>query len=130
MGMFTELIFGAALKKDTPQEVIDSIKYMAGQIQDQPKGFPFEEQRLKWLFTSGGSYYFGVHEAVFDMKFDKLTSEWIISARVNLKNYEQEIQKFLEWIKPFISKGSGTRDFYAIVTYEQQEEPTIHYLRD
>ena len=48
----------------------------------------------------------------------------------NIKNYESEIQTFLEWIKPFIDSGSGDREMYAITISEEQSEPTIHYLYD
>lgn len=29
--MYTELIFGATLKKDTPSQVIEALKYMLGE---------------------------------------------------------------------------------------------------
>lgn len=64
------------------------------------------------------------------MWFDDIRSEWIVSSRTNIKNYESEIQTFLEWIKPFIDSGSGDRKMYAITIYEEQSEPTIYYLYD
>jgi len=64
------------------------------------------------------------------MWFDDISKSWHLSTRSNIKNYEQEIQTFLEWIKPYIDGGSGGRDMYAIVIYEEQEELDIYYLHD
>lgn len=129
MGMYTELIFGASLKKDTPNEVIESLKYMMGEIEEKPKFYPLPEGRCEWMFR-GGSYYFGVHNAVSKFWQDDISKSWVLSTRFNIKNYEDEIDTFLNWIKPYIESGSGNRDMYAIKIYEEQSEPTVYYLRD
>lgn len=125
--MYTELIFGASLKEDTPNNVINALKYMIGDIADKPLNFPLPNGRCEWLFR-GGSYYFGVNNSVSKMWYDDISKGWHISTRSNIKNYENEIETFLEWIKPYIESGSGQREFYAIVTYEEQSAPTIYYL--
>ncbi len=129
MGMYTELIFGASLKKDTPKEVIESLRYMLGEISSKPIGFPLPEGRCEWLFT-GSSYYFGVSTPVSKLKQDSINDNWILSTRSNIKNYEMEIETFLEWITPFISGGSGPKDIYAIVIDEVEETPKIYYLNE
>lgn len=126
MGMYTELIFGASLKKDTPQEVIDTIRYMVGDI-PTIDNYIFEKNRNP---LRGSSYYFGVSNSVSKFWIDEISKEWILSSRANIKNYDQDIQKFLDWIKPYISSGSGSREMYAIVMYEESETPTIYYLYD
>lgn len=128
MGMYTEIIFGAELKRETPESVITALKYMLGEIEEKPKDFPLPEGRCNWLFQCA-SYYFGVSKPVNSMWFDDISNTWIISARSNIKNYENEIQTFLKWIKPYISSGSGAREMYAIVTYEESL-PEIYYLYD
>lgn len=127
MGMYTELIFGARLKKDTPENVINTLQYMTGKISDRPSDIAFEYSRNP---LRGGSYYFGITNPVCDMTFDDVSNQWQISTRSNIKNYESDIEKFLEWIKPYISQGSGAREFYAIVTYEEEDTPKIYYLYD
>ena len=127
MGMYTELIFGAELKQDTPQNVIEALKYMMGDIEEKPKDFPLPSGRCEWLFR-GSSFYFGVSTSVSKMWFDEIGKAWVLSTRSNIKNYGSEIEIFLEWIKPCIDSGSGHNDMYAIVTYEEEEEPTIYYL--
>ena len=126
MGMYTELIFGAELKSDTPIDVINTLKYLVGDI-DKPDNLLYTEDRNPLM---GGSYYFGVNTAVTKMYFDKISNAWVLSSRANIKNYGSEIEKFLEWIKPFIDSGSGYKEMYAIVIYEEDETPTLYYLHD
>ena len=125
--MYTEIIFGAALKEDAPDQVVNALKYIIGEIEDKPEDFPLPKGRCDWIFQCG-SYYFGVNNALSKMWLDKISKRWVISARSSIKNYENEIEEFLEWIKPYIEQGSGERDMYAIVTYEEDSEPTIYYL--
>ena len=127
MGMYTELIFGATLKAETPSAVIEALQYMIGDIEDKPDNFPLPDGRCEWLLR-GRSYYFGVSEPV--SKIVKNKWSWVVSTRSNIKNYKGEIECFLEWIKPYIEVGSGARDMYAIVIYQEEETPTIYYLHE
>lgn len=127
MGMYTELIFGASLKSNTPESVIDTLLYMIGYTEEKPKDFPFPERGVEYIFF-GGSYYFGISSPVNKMWKDNISGQWIISTRSSIKNYKGEIECFLDWIKPYIESGSGDRDMYAIVMYEEWSEPKIHYL--
>lgn len=129
MGMYTELIFGAELKKDTPNEVIEALKYMLGEIKTKPTNFPLPDGICEWLFQ-GCSYYFAINKAVSKMWLDNIDKCYHISTRSNIKNYKNEIEIFLEWIEPYINSGSGSRNMYAIVIHEEQNEPTIYYLYD
>lgn len=128
MGMYTELIFGASFKEDTPKDLIDTIRYMAGDLEEKPEPCLWQETRnpISW----GCSYYFAISESVTKMWFDDISNQWVLSSRCNLKNYNDEIETFLEMVKPWIESGSGSRDMYAIVIYEEQAEPTIYYLKD
>ena len=129
MGMYTELIFGADLKKDTPESVIEALKYMIGDIEEKPTNFPLPDGMCEWLFKCS-SYYFGVNIPVSKMWQDDISKNWALSTRSNIKNYEGEIEAFLKWIKPYIDSGSGYRDMYAIVIYEEAEAPNIYYLHE
>lgn len=133
MGMYTEIIFGARLKTDTPDSVIQTIKELIKEsgtaklnFTDKPN-HPFFTCSSVWLLQSRGSYYFsGVVPPLF--AYDDISKDWSLHFRTNIKNYGNEIEKFLDWIKPYIESGSGNRDFYAIVTYEEDETPTVYYL--
>ena len=124
MGMYTELIFGASLKKGTPNEVIECLKYMMGEIEEKPNSL---SDKFEWLFRCA-SYYFGVCRPVTKMWKDRMDNAWVISTRSNIKNYHGEIEAFLDWIKPHIGSGSGNNEMYAIVIYVDSEVPKMYYL--
>lgn len=130
MGMYTELIFGASLKKETPKEVIDILKFMVGELEEKPQ-LPshelFHTDRWDMLFTCG-SYYFGFSSSNTFMKLDEIAGCYIISTRATLKNYDSEIEKFCDWIKPYINGGSGNNDIYAMSIYEEDEEYKIYKI--
>lgn len=63
------------------------------------------------------------------MWLDDIDKRWHISTRSNIKNYNNEIQTFLEWIKPYIVCGSGSKDLYAITIYQEDKEPKLYYLK-
>ncbi len=133
MGMYTEIIFGAALKEDTPQFVINTIQALIDgnldELEVKPEHRFFQAERSHHLLCAGGSYYFpGTVEPKFYK--DEIDNCWRLHFRSNIKNYGSEIELFLDWIGPYVEQGSGLRDIYAYVMYEEQNEPTIYALRD
>jgi hypothetical protein len=127
MGAYTELIFGATLKRDTPIEIIETLKYMLGGTGLLPKN-TIPEDLCSYLFRHG-SYYFAINEPVCKMWLDDIDKRWHISTRSNIKNYNNEIETFLEWIEPYIVYGSGSRDLHAIAIYQEDKEPKLYYLK-
>lgn len=125
MGMYTELIFGARLKKQTPQTIIDALTELVDGSYDGVNGVI----NLGRNPLRGGSYYFGVCAPVSKIWMDEITGQYVISTRGNIKNYDNDIEIFLEWIKPFIDSGSGESEMYAIVTYEESK-PILYFLHD
>jgi len=133
MGMYTEIIIGCRLKRDTPEEVIESLQELL-KIDDEGTedyNFPehefFKSERFRWMFFSA-SYYFGTppHRV---LERDSLDEAWQFSTRSNLKNYDNEIQKFIDWIKPYVEDGSGQNDIFAMSMYEESEEFTVYQTR-
>lgn len=126
MGMYTELVLGVNLNRETPAEVIDVLKFMVGDSETEPNPLPahplFSCFRWKYMLQCG-SYYFagGTHTA---MNQDSVSGGWSISIRCNLKNYESEIEKFVDWIKPYIGKPYEG-EFMGYMRYEESEEPTL-----
>lgn len=133
MGMYTELIFGANCKADLLNEIDLAVLQYLFNNGPEPIVLPdhpfFKCDRWKYI-TKSLSYYFAVRSPYASIKHDKISETWNLSSRANLKNYDSEIEKFLDWIKPKLEQGSGYRDFYAIVCYEEQDEPTIYYLKE
>lgn len=135
MGMYTEFVFGCELKEDTPSVVIDILKVIFG----LEKGLPhcYDDDTIVFPPTRNGcipygaSYYFAVHDSHSRMIFDKaLSKTWSITIRCNIKNYENEIERFIDWLMPHISRGAGCRDFLGYTIYEESDTPRLYYLGD
>lgn len=68
------------------------------------------------------SYYF---PSISDSKMeqDRIDQQYHLNIRCNLKNYDDEIEKFLDYISPYIE----TKGFLGYMRYEESEEPTLIY---
>lgn len=151
MGMYTEFIFGCSLSKDTPKICIDALDYIInGEIKkpkyENPETWEEKEYNNKFiertstddeiqafigeydfgrLFCSG-SYYFGAPVSQ-KLYYDYIDKTYKISTRANLKNYSNQIEKFIEYIKPYVVHGSGYgHNIFAYVQHEEAEFPTIY----
>lgn len=133
MGMYTELVFGARLQPDLPQKVEKALKYMVRGTGKEPEELPdhefFQSERWARLFHCG-SYYFGIHRPHAIMEWDDISNSYSLSTRSSIKNYDKEIDKFLDWVKPYVNQGSGTRGMFAMVCYEEDEAPTLYFLEE
>jgi len=126
MGMYTELHFNTELKEDTPKEVIDILKYMVSDNPpDKPPKLPKHElfETPRWeIMLRCDSYYFDA-DTHSTLRFDDIGGSHYLCIRTNLKNYDSEIEKFIDWIDPYSDSYIG--DFMGFYRYEETEDPTI-----
>lgn len=132
MGMYTALHFGAALKLDTPTEVIDILRYMTAADKDPDNPPPTPAAELfsddtgwHWMLLSD-SYYFQ-HETNSQV-VDFPTRGHALSITCNLKNYNDEISKFLDWITPYVDAYPG--EWLGYWMFEEDEKPTLIFMPD
>jgi hypothetical protein len=124
MGVYTELIFGAQLKTETPKEIIDTLLYLTGEGKKPEKlVIDFSSNPLK-----SSSQYFAVNLPLNKMWLGPTDGDWHISTRSNI-NQGANISEFLQWIKPWVKYGSGAADIYAIVIHEDGNS-MIYSLED
>ena len=131
--MYTELIFGATLKENTPTYITQALDSVINDrtnvnLSDEVKQFIDEYSLSKLIWCT--SYYFGSHINKPSCEFDKIANTWCISFRANCKNYQDEIEKFIEFIKPYVEYGSGPTNIFAIVQYEEDDYPTLYGTED
>lgn len=124
MGMYTEFVCAFELRKDTPPLFIDTIEYMTGQsdsIMEISDHKLFECDRWKFMLKSDSYYFDGdTHSTIRKDQF----GTWIVTIRCNLKNYDNEIDRFIYWVKPYMeSKG-----FIGYKRYEEDKSPTLIYI--
>lgn len=128
MGMYTEFVFASELKRDLPSEVEQVLKTMT-------EGYGFDElliipdhdffkcDRWTMLFTCDSYYFDGKTSASFE--YDNISKSYYLTVRSNLKNYDSEIEKFLQWIKPYLDIYGNK--FLGYYMYEEYESPTLIY---
>lgn len=132
MGMYTELVCAFELENDTPIEVINTIRYMTGQldkIEKTPNHELFDTDRWSFMLRSDSYYFEGdTHSAI---RLDDLykgnqshLNSYYVTIRCNLKNYNGEIEKFINWIKLY----STTKGFIGYKRYKEYEEPTLIFI--
>lgn len=127
MGTYTQFHFASEIKKDTPKEVIEILTYMTS-YEVEPKKLPnhkfFKCERWKMLFRMD-SYYFPATTHC-DLRLDEITNSYFLTVTSNLKNYDEEIDKFVDWITPHIEAFEG--DFLGYSRHEETEDPKlIHF---
>ena len=127
MGMYTQLVFGAELKADKYSEIRPILKYMieGEELNEIPPSHEFFRCARWDVLARCDSYY-------FDLKTNSRLIEdeqGIIYLNIisNLKNYDDEISKFLSWISPYLENPIG--DFLGFYRYEEDENPSLIYKR-
>lgn len=152
MGMYTEFIFGCELSKATPRVCVEALDYVINGEEKKPKyedpknweeeefnknyiERTLEDNAIKsfidqydfWRLFKCSSYYFGAANPIGKFYYDHISDSYHISTRADLKNYEDQIETFIDYIKPFVKNGSGDgHQIFAYAQYEEDEFPTIY----
>lgn len=126
MGEYTQIHFASRLVNSIPKDVIDILLYMSGKTDDRPSVIPdhhlFDASDRWESILISDSYYFD-YKSHCSFEFDKLAKAWFLSFTSNIKNYNDEIQLFLNWITPYVDKFHG--EFLGYYRDAQDEFPTI-----
>jgi len=136
--MYTEFVFGGALHDDVPENVLNILRYLVEPIEsvradhlfrklEIPDHPFFQTDRWQGIAVSS-SCYFGYNQSHSALVYDEINHHWIVAIRSSIKNYNHEIEKFVDWIRPYIRKGSGEQDFVGYSLYEADVAPTLYYL--
>lgn len=127
MGMYTELVLGVQIEDN--EKVIQTLRYMLNETEYQPEWEHelFKTDRWEYMLKCDSYYFDGQTDSklfIDDLYKDK--PMYYLNVRCNLKNYDGEIRKFLDWLYPYIK----TYGFLGYERYEECEEPTLIYKTD
>jgi hypothetical protein len=131
MGMYTQLCYNAELRRDTPKGVIDTLEYM---LSNTEEGFkpPFTHglfHTSRWQFMLNcSSYYFAPAESKSSFRKDQF-GNYYVSILCDLKNYDGEIEKFVDWLNPYVDSYEE-RQFLGYSRYEEAVEPTLIFTQE
>lgn len=119
MGMYTELILKCQLKRDLPSSVKNVINGLVEgweEIENPPEHEFFKCERWQRLFSMNSFYHHPESFADYQQGY--------LFVRSDLKNYDGEIEKFIEWIKPYVDFADG-KTCIGWKWYEEDEKPTL-----
>jgi len=132
MGTFTELNVNLMLDAETLDEDVKSYCHWlkSGDIRED---HPFEGTRTpshaffqchRWmLIGKSGSYYFAPY-GLAHVKTCEVNGDVYLTIKCDLKNYDSEIQAFLDWIYPYCYHDG----FVGYYRYEEDDDPTLIYF--
>ena len=128
--MYTELDFNVELKEDVPEDVVAILNAMASpnfKIIDlpTPPHLFFGTRNWEVLFKMDSYYFKAVTRRSFFI--DPIGKQWILNVRSNLENYDSEIEKFIDWIMPYVDAEPG--EFLGFYRYEETQTPTLIHAR-
>lgn len=124
MGMYTELIFEGITREILCPQIIELLNYFFSEKIDNLKKFEFElpnhpffKEGTRWHHLGWMSSYYHLPMSVAQLSSTVWENQYSVFMRCDLKNYENEIENFLDWIKPYMKKFRGW------IWYEEWEEP-------
>lgn len=121
MGMYTELVFKADIKSDLPADVRTILHAMfsprdVAKVDVELPDHPFFKCP-RWQMIGACSSYYHIPWAT-----SRFEDDYIFS-RSDLKNYDDEINKFIDWVKPYIAAPPGHCIGWS--WYEESNVPTL-----
>jgi hypothetical protein len=127
VGMYTEFFFRAPLRGDVDRQFFVRLNETPDSftpVHGLPEHPFFQCERWHNLFCGGSAY----HETRgFDLRYDSFRSQHILFCHSSFKNYDGEIEKFLDWIDPMVEELEGT--FLGYSLYEEDEQPILYYKK-
>lgn len=127
--MYTALHFNAELNLNTPAHVLATLRFMLDETDGRPPprvldSHPlFSTDRWEHMFRSDSAYFMARTTAALFAEY----GAWFINVTCNLKNYCNEIEKFLDWIDPYVEAEPGT--FLGYSLYEEDTTPRLHFKK-
>jgi hypothetical protein len=117
MGMYTEIFVNVDLKEETPEEVIQTLKAICEKDHESPL---LNDKPGRWfMLFNNGSYYTPSTQCAA-LTFDRISNNWSLIGKGDIKNYEGEIEAFFDYIRPWVEDN-----FMGYMRYEEDDRPTI-----
>lgn len=122
MGMYTEIFVNVDFKKGAPSEVIETCKAICNG--DYESSY-LEGKPGRWSILFGNGSYYTPLTRVANLTFDNIGGHWSLLGKGDIKNYDNEIQKFFDFIRPWVDN-----EFMGYMRCEEDRHPTLFYSGD
>lgn len=119
MGTYTELIIKCRIRLDIPIEVHQVLDYLFNSSGKIPENLPDHKffQTIRWHDIGRSNSYYHIPRT-----FSYFETPYLFS-RSDLKNYDDEIEKFLDWIDSYID--SDVEKGIGWIFYEGAKNPLL-----
>lgn len=127
MGMYTELYLSCSLRADMPNRVLNVLEHL---FCDEPlsgaelPNHPFFATD-RWTHIGNSSSYYFVPAVVKHFERNSIGTEYCLIFRCDLKNYDDEIVKFLSWLFPYLDNDITSYRHIGHFRYEENLVPTL-----
>jgi len=110
MGMYTQFIIECKLKEETPYKIIECLEDMINDIDNDL--FTYNRNPLNNYCESN--------------KYFKSFKDLVLKAHGDIKNYQTDIDRFTDFIKPYVEIGFLENNSFAKSLYEGYDEWTYY----
>jgi hypothetical protein len=132
METYTELNCAFSLRRDTPEDIIETLLFMTGQRDQEPQQLPAHAlfETARWGQMLKGADPGDDAEAYCNaaLELSERSGRYLVTIRCDLRNYDIEIARFISWITPHIFADEG--DFVGYTRSRNLEPVTILYYPD
>lgn len=133
MGMYTELYLCCTLSNMTQRD-INILSYMFNEncrdVEPEKPNHPFFSTD-RWSFVGNCSSYYFVPVSFSKFEQDAVYKDnYHLITRSDLKDYDREIYKFIDYIKPFINLNTSDPEHLGHYRYEEDDRPTLIFAFD
>lgn len=113
MGTYTDFSFNVELKEETDPNVIRILEALVNNqdldgIENLPNHDFFKCDYWACVLGRNSDYYQFRKNRFGTLRHDKINSCYLLASFNNFKNYNNEIEKFLDWITPYMAVGYET----------------------
>lgn len=124
MGMYTVFHLDVRLRDDMPEDILTWLEHMLNGSGTYSHALPdhplFQTTRWDYMLCSDNAYASCVHQ---------LTRHEFFGIRLcvqsSFKNYDNEIDKFLDWLAPYVDPDSSDDTFVGYARYEEYTYPDV-----
>lgn len=130
MGMYTELYISALVKVTGRDKEAFLRLFTNENLDNSLSSFAdlhdaFKLSRIQFGMIPGGCSHYFVPMSTCRCEWNKISKAYCLTFRCDLKNYEGEIETFLDWLMPFIDAAPG--EHIGHTRYEEGDAPTLLY---
>ena len=129
MGEYTELNISVKLK-NLEADTIKTIKYMIGESEAPGENLEhplFQTDRWEYMLRTNSTYFSETaYSELLESKID--TKVYVLNIKTDFKNYKNEAEYFLNWIKPYIFNDCIIG--YMNMTAAESILPIVIYRKD